>query len=149
MEPLSIGDSDLTQLTRHLRKFEFFRNLTVSELEEILQYVRLFSYKSGEFIFKKGDPGDALYVIHDGKANVFIKESLFSSAKVLGYLNPGDIFGEMALLDGRRRSASVKTMLPTQAFVLLRSSFDTAMDANPAFREKIEQVVKQRRKENQ
>jgi len=149
MQALAIGDDDLTQLTKYLQRLDFFRALSIAELDEILQYVRLYAFKSGDYIFKKGDPGDCLYVIHDGKARAFVKDSFFRAAKVLGYLNPGDVFGEMALLDGRRRSASVKTMMPTQAFVLLRSSFDMVLEANPNFKEKIEKVVKKRRIENE
>jgi len=78
-----------------------------------------------------------------------LKESFFKSAKILGYLNPGDFFGEMALVDGRRRSATVRTIVPTKAFQLLRSSFQTVLENNPTFKDKIEAVMKQRRVENQ
>jgi len=149
MEPLGISDEDMSQLTGALRKFDFFRDLTMSELDDVLRYVKLFGFKAGEVIFKKGDPGDALYVLNDGKAKVFIKEGFFKPAKLLGYVNPGEVFGEMALLDSRRRSATVECMTPTKAFSLLRSSFDGIREKNQSFEEKIKKVVERRRKENQ
>ena len=148
MEILPIGQEDMAELTKALRRMDFFRGLSVGELDEILRYIKLYGCKKGATIFNKGDPGDSLYVIKSGRAEAFIKTSFFKSAKVLGYLNPGDIFGEMALVDGRRRSASVRTLEPTQVFQLLRSSFQMVRENNPSFQDKIQKVIEQRRLEN-
>lgn len=78
-----------------------------------------------EVIFRKGDPGDSLYIIVGGKVRVDDGEQL------LNYLGERDLFGEMALLDVEPRSASVTTVEPTQLLRLDQAPFYELLDDRP------------------
>jgi CRP-like cAMP-binding protein len=78
-----------------------------------------------EMIFKKGEPGDSMYIIVDGKVRVHTDERL------LNYLGESDVFGEMALLDPEPRLASVTTIEPTRLFRLDQSPFYQLMAERP------------------
>ena len=62
-------------------------------------------FRRGEVIFHIGDPGDALFVIVDGEVKISLPSETGEEA-ILATLRPGDVFGELALLDGAPRSAS-------------------------------------------
>lgn len=67
--------------------------------------IELRQYKTGSFVFKEGDAGENFYIIFEGRMGIFIKEK----GKV-AELNRDDSFGELALLYGQPRSASVKAL---------------------------------------
>ncbi len=81
----------------------------LAEVASLLEEVEV---DAGETIFRKGDPGSALYVVVDGRVRVTSQEH------VLGELGPRDIFGEMAALDPEPRSATVAALEPTRLFRL-------------------------------
>ena len=78
-----------------------------------------------ETIFKKGDAGDSLYVIFDGKVRVHDGERL------INYLGERDVFGEMALLDPEPRLASVTAVEATRLFRLDQAPFYELMEERP------------------
>jgi CRP-like cAMP-binding protein len=91
---------------------------------------RFKSYAAGQIIFHQGDPGDHLYVVIKGLVKV-----VFTSERgdeiVLNIRGPEEIFGELALLDGSPRSASVVVLQPTSVFVLSRRQLLELMSSNP------------------
>jgi len=76
-------------------------------------------YEAGQYVFHKGDPGDRFFVIQRGRAGVYIDEGA-NAVKVLG---TGEFFGEVALLGGVTRTASVKAEEPLDVLVVNRASF--------------------------
>jgi CRP-like cAMP-binding protein len=64
--------------------------------------------KSGEIIFKQGEPGDSLYIIIDGIVRVFLPPG--GRSREIACLGPGECFGEMALLTGEPRSADIEAI---------------------------------------
>ncbi len=94
------------------------------------------SYDAGTMIFRQGDAGDLAYMINSGRVEVF---SYGNAARVVG---PGEVFGEMALIDGRPRTASARTL---EACVLLPISRDVVskrmQKADPLIRLLLKQVL--------
>jgi len=88
------------------------------------------TYSAGQIICHQGDLGDHLYVVLDGLAKV-VFTSERGDEMVLNILGPGEIFGELALLDGSPRSASVVTLQPTSVFILARNRLLELMRHNP------------------
>ena len=74
-------------------------------------------------IFRQGDPGDSFYVIRSGKARVFRRDSDGFETE-LSVLGPGESFGEIALVTGEARSASVEAMEETHLMVLSKEQFE-------------------------
>ncbi len=88
------------------------------------------SYASGHTICCQGDPGDHLYAVIEGLVKV-VFTSPRGDEMVLNIMGPGETFGELALLDGSTRSASVVALRPTSIFVLPRRRLLNLMSHNP------------------
>jgi CPA2 family monovalent cation:H+ antiporter-2 len=73
------------------------------------------------------------------------KKGIFKKADLLDELGAGHFFGEMALIDGSRRTATVKTIQPTKLFVLSRSVIDEMLLENEDFRKRVSAVAETRK----
>ena len=93
-----------------LADIPLFNSLSNKERHELARHVDELPIKSGAVLTKQGAPGDAFYLIVDGKADVI------KNGTKIAKLGPGDAVGEMALLDGEPRSATV--MMTTDGTVL-------------------------------
>lgn len=87
-------------------------------------------YRAGQVIIHQGDPGESLYVVLDGLVKVVFTTE-HGDEIVLNMLRRGDAFGEMALLDGSPRSASVMTVRPAWVFALPRPRLLELMREHP------------------
>ena len=87
-------------------------------------------FRQGEVVCQKGDPGDAMYVIVKGQVRVVLPSGDGNEA-LLGTLDDGDFFGELSLIDGEPRSATIIASLPTDTIVLLREGFQDFLRASP------------------
>ena len=87
-------------------------------------------YEPGEILFKEGDIGEGMYIIRSGRVAVIKGD--FDSPTVLGYRGPGEIIGEMALLEDRPRSASVVAIEDLQVLCISRENFQQFLESNSA-----------------
>ncbi len=131
-------------LGQALRRVEFFSGLSVAELDRIFSYIKLYAVNPGEIIFKEGGPADALFIVYQGNLNVQKKKFPWGSKEV-AILSAGNIFGEMALLDRKKRSATVRAADFSKLFVLLTSDFDRVVSNNPQFLEQMKSVADHRK----
>lgn len=99
-----------------------FEELTSEELDALAAASRLRSFARGETIFEKGDPGAACYVIETGQVKITVT-SPNGKQITLALLGPGDLIGELALLDGAPRSADAVVMQASRLFELQRDPF--------------------------
>lgn len=136
---------DITALTKALMKVEFFAGMTIANIELVLKYIQYYEYDAGEMICKKGDPGDAMYIVQDGQVEIFLPKFFGFKKTVVGLLRSGQFFGEMALLDQKPRSASAQATTSTKLFTLLSSDFELVLHKNPTFAQEIRHVVDQRK----
>jgi CRP-like cAMP-binding protein len=84
-------------------------------------------YPDGRVVFIKGDRGDAAYVVKSGR--IAIRES----GRVVETMEPGELFGEMALIDAEPRSASAVAVGPVRLIVIDHASFHTLVRNDPDF----------------
>ena len=103
---------------RHL----LFGKLSASEIDSLISYSRLERYPSGREIFAKGSPGQSLVAVLRGSIKI---SSLSNEGKeiVFNIINAGEIFGEIAVLDGEERSADATAMTDCELLVLNRRDF--------------------------
>ncbi len=87
------------------------------------------SYKPGEIIFCEYEPGDDFYLILDG--HVIITKIVSDNEKTLDIMGPGDIFGEMAILEQQPRSATVIAQDEVRVLVFNRENFELILKSNP------------------
>jgi CRP-like cAMP-binding protein len=107
-----------------LSQVPMFSQLPHRALERLERITRQRSFRPGETIVKEGDEGVGFFMITTGKVEVT------RAGKQLNSLGAGEFFGEMALLDNHRRSATVVATEPTDCLVMLRSDFIAELQAN-------------------
>jgi CRP-like cAMP-binding protein len=100
----------------------FFGGLDPEALGRLATGMRARRFRRGEVIFHVGDPGDALFVIVTGEVKISLPSETGEEA-ILATLRAGDVFGELALLDGAPRSASATAISATETVVLPRDRF--------------------------
>ena len=92
-------------LVASLARIPFFAGLETAALERVAAGMRTRRFRRGEVIFHAGDPGDALFIIVSGEVKIAVPSETGDEA-ILATLGAGDVFGELALLDGAPRSAT-------------------------------------------
>jgi len=105
-----------------LAAIPFFDGLEPDALDRLAAGMRSRRFRRGEVIFHVGDPGDALFVIVSGEVKISLPSETGDEA-ILATLRPGDVFGELALLDGAPRSASASALTPAETVILPRERF--------------------------
>jgi len=119
-----------TQTADFLATIPLFSGLPEDELERFAELTRERSYPKGSVILFQDDPGDSLFVLRAGRVKVvLIGED--GREVILGVLEPGAHFGELALIDDQPRSAHVIAMEDAQLLVLRREDFRRRVEANP------------------
>ncbi|MBI2767660.1 MAG: cyclic nucleotide-binding domain-containing protein [Chloroflexi bacterium] len=108
-----------------LAKVPLFQDLPKKSLERIEKFARPRNFQAGDTIFKEGEEGVGFFLITDGSVNVE------RNGQNIATIGAGGFFGEMALLDNHRRSATVKAAAPTACLALMRSDFLAEMRNNP------------------
>ena len=111
-------------------------NLPEDALARLGSVARRRSYRRGEVIFHQGDPGDSLHFLIDGRVKVVLDAESGEEA-VIAILGPGDCFGELSLIDGEPRSATVETLEAVQTLSLSRADFMAFVRANPQIAERM------------
>src|SRR6476619_6324739 len=117
-----------------LAAIPFFGALDPEALERLASGMRSRRFRRGEVIFHLGDPGDALFVIVTCDVKISLPSEGGDEA-ILATLRAGDVFGELALLDGAPRSATASALSPTEAVVLPRDRFRELVATEPAVRD--------------
>jgi hypothetical protein len=108
-------------------------------IQAIKKYGTVVTYENGETVFTENDIGDCLYIVLKGKVLVQTK-----SAGVISELTAGDLFGEMSVIDGIERSATVITTEKTMLFLISNEQFPSAIGAEPNLAIKIMNTMSSR-----
>jgi CRP-like cAMP-binding protein len=105
-----------------IKGVEIFDGLETRDINKVLKSATGKKFEAGHVIFKEGDNGDCFYLIIDGRVRV-TKKLDGEKVEEVATLKAGDYFGEMALLDGEPRSASVTAVEPTKVLEVRNSQF--------------------------
>ena len=108
-----------------------FEGLESDLLKRIRKQVDVLEFKSGEVVFHEGDPGDSLYLVGEGSVKIS-KEDRAGRERVLDYIKPGNFFGEMALLEGKPRSAMATAAEPTLLGAVKEETFQHLLELAPS-----------------
>jgi CRP-like cAMP-binding protein len=111
-----------------LRTIPLFSGCSERSLGVIAGITRETTYPAGSDLVREGDPGESLILIRTGDATVV------QGGRTLRRLGPGDFLGEIALIDGRPRTATVTATELIEALVIDRSGFTRLMDEFPVIR---------------
>ncbi len=129
-----------------LHRVPVFSALTPDELARVAQVVVPRRFEAGEIVFKEGDEGSTCYVVRSGRARA-VREHPDGRSITLAHFGPGDIFGEMAMLDGERRSATVESIEGTEAIAILSADMHRLLREYPDISVKLIAALGQRLRE--
>ncbi len=96
-----------------LAQTEFFADASVEEVSTVLEKSTEQSLVRGDMLFREGDAPDSLYILLSGRVAVAIANPIDNRETMVGLMTPGDLFGEMGMLDGGARSANARALEPS------------------------------------
>ena len=132
------------KLINHLKLIPLFATTSDDELKHISEKLVTVAFKEGDCIIKEGDPGNYLYLIKQGRVRVVTVIEPDDEEIILSYLNEDDYFGEMSLITGEPRSASVIAECDVELFQLSKADFDALILKNPNISLSLTHVLTQR-----
>ena len=106
-----------------------FQSLGESDLEAMASVARQITAERGELIVSQGSDGESLYIVVSGQIRVYLSDET-GKEMILGLEGPGAIFGEIAVLDGEPRSASVAAMEQTELLMIEGREFRRLLEAH-------------------
>ncbi len=109
------GSSEVVEL---LGRVPVFSTLAGDDLERVAELAVPRSFETGQVVFREGDASDTCYVVRSGRARA-VRVHRGGRTITLAHFGPGDIFGELALFEDERRSATVEAIAPTAVIALL------------------------------
>ncbi len=134
----------MTDLSNLLDRTLLFSGLHASHKQQIASVMELHRFAAGQVVFGQGDPGDALFVIESGEVVVSVTSQEMGIDLELARLGPGQVFGEMALITGDPRSATVKAASETSCHVLSRQVFVKILNQLPEVTMEVARTVARR-----
>src|SRR3954469_1631372 len=105
-----------------LRRSVLFARLCDEEIDAVLAHAQVAKYAAGAQIVAKGDPGNSMMAVLNGRVSISAP-SPDGRQVVLSMLHDGDVFGEIALLDGKERTANVNALTDCEILTVSRRSF--------------------------
>jgi CRP-like cAMP-binding protein len=121
-----------------LRLVPLFNGMTDRSFEAIASLASEADFALGDDLVRQGEPGDRFIILVDGRARVE------RDGKLMRELGPGEFLGEISLIDGSPRTASVTALSPIHAFVIDRAGFLELIERIPVFRLEVMNALTER-----
>src|SRR6185503_16106558 len=125
---MSVNAEEMT--LEALRSVPLFGSLDDQAATDLRELLTVEDISTGTQLFHKGDSGDAMYLIESGRVRISIHDE-DAKEVTLADLAQGDFFGEMAIIDGRKRSANARVLDSARLAVLARTDFLAFVRRNP------------------
>lgn len=129
-----------------LRRVPLFMTLAPEELEQVAQVAVPRRFSASQTVFREGDASDTCYVIRDGHVRA-VRAHPDGRSITLAQFGPGDFFGELAMLDEERRSATIETLEETEALAILGADMRRLLREHPEISVKLIAVLGRRLRE--
>lgn len=120
-----------------------FKNLSVDELVEVIHGLNLITFEEGDIIIRQGEPGDSLYMLTAGTVNAF-KKNAQGKQVLVSELDEGAFFGEMSILTGKARSATIVAATRCELLELDRATLDSITAKHPHVWQVLQEFAEQR-----
>ncbi|UBF30462.1 DUF3365 domain-containing protein (plasmid) [Kovacikia minuta CCNUW1] len=130
-------------LNELLRQISYFQTFSAAEIEKLVSSGYQTQFVTGEIVCHEDEPGDSFYIILSGSVEVYIEKL----QKELRTLSAGSFFGELSLLLGIPRTATVRTLEPTTLFVVDQARFQPLLQNNQQLADGIAQALNDRKTE--
>ena len=129
-----------------LREVDFLNPLTPEALTRVAQSLQVLLYEAGRTIVRQGDEGDSFFLISRGRVGVWVGD-VGKEAQPVATLGRGQCFGEMSLLTGARRAATVRTLEDSELLALGKADFRDILLTDPKVVESLSHILSKRQKE--
>jgi small-conductance mechanosensitive channel/CRP-like cAMP-binding protein len=154
VDPLTEADQHhayIEDLVATLRRVDLFAVLDDGELHELAEHASLRLYGAGEVLARQGEISDTFFIIRSGWVRIDVADAPDDghAAVTVNRLGPGDFFGELALLTGAPRGATVTAEEDTEAVVVAQAAIAPLLQANPELPERLGAVLARRLEMNQ
>lgn len=118
-------------MNQNLRRVPFFVGLSDDALQAIQERLVLRRYRKGEVVFVEGAVGDSMYLVESGQVAVVSEGKDGEPDTIIAHHGPGSFFGEMALLLGEKRSATIRVVIDAELWQLHKSDLDDLLRQHP------------------
>ena len=130
----------LDELFRRLSEIPFFQQMPAEEIAAIVPLIDTRAYAPGTTIIRKGDPGDCLFIVEEGR--IVIRDP--DSGLEVATLEAGDVLGEMALVTGEARSADAIAATECRVWTIMKDDFDRAIASSPHLAQAMKELTEAR-----
>ncbi len=129
-----------------LAKCDLLRHLPAEAIEQILPSVRKHRVNAGAVLFRAGDPADALYIVARGSVEVIadLPGDAGKAGSVITELGPGIAFGEMGVISGGTRTATIRTVSGAELLEIGREDFNALIAVDPTMARAVQQLSHER-----
>jgi len=134
----------MSNTLEQLKKIPLFQSLKEEELISLSESLQPVEVAEKNIIICEGEVGDCLYIIRSGKVKVIAELGEHKEEIILSYLGAGDYFGEMAIITGDPRSATVQAEENTSLWQLDKTDFDALLMHNPSISLSLTHMLSQR-----
>ncbi|OFZ67848.1 MAG: mechanosensitive ion channel protein MscS [Betaproteobacteria bacterium RBG_16_56_24] len=142
----ALHQRELTRRFKTLKRVEMFRQMTDDELHKLAERLKYAPFAKGNIISRQGAIAHWLYIIINGDAEVFL-EAENGERRRLNVLTKGNFFGEMGMMTGAPRTASVLAMTDVECYRLDKAAFEEIILERPGIAEEISHILVERRAE--
>jgi putative ABC transport system ATP-binding protein len=125
---------DALRICEFLRPIDLFKTLTPRQLTDVAEKMTKRHFAAGDTIIREGEPGEEFFLVSDGEVEVDRADH------EVARLGPGDFFGEVALISGEPRNATVVAVREVDTYVLGKDNFQTALATSQTFRDQLYRV---------
>ncbi|HEY5089056.1 MAG TPA: mechanosensitive ion channel family protein, partial [Polyangia bacterium] len=122
-------DEDYAQRVDALARVDVFRALDAEKIDRLARRLRMVLFGPGEVILRQGDPGDSLYVVRGG--SVAVQIGVLGASKEIATLSDGQFFGEMSLMTGESRTATVVAKTDVECYIVDKEAFQEILQEKP------------------
>jgi len=127
----SLSEARAEDPMRTLRPIPLFSGWSERALDRIARIARTRRYRAGEMVLQRGDPSEALLIVITGR--ILVSSLSTEGAQVmLNIIDPGEVVGEIGLIDGGPRTADATAVRDTRALILMRRDFLPVLDSEPS-----------------
>jgi len=127
----SLYDEDILSKLDFLLHIRLFEGIKKRSLIHVLENLQERTYLKGETIFTQGDIGRALFLVFSGKVALSRLDPSTQKSSTVAEVNPGEFFGEMALLEEMPRTATASALEETRVFILFKIKLESLLFARP------------------
>jgi small-conductance mechanosensitive channel len=135
-------DEEYSRRVDALARVDVFRALDAEKVDRLARRLRHVVFGPGEVILRQGDPGDSLYVVRGGK--VAVQVGVLGAYKEIANLGDGQFFGEMSLMTGESRAATVVAKTDVECYIVDKEAFQEILEEKPDLAGTISDILSRR-----